>query len=196
MSAILDHLTHRVSVPAQMLEEPVPSATELEQIVQAALSAPDHGGLRPWRFLSIAGEAREQLGEVFAQAASKKNPAISEAELDGIRAKPLRSPLILTVIAAVKDHPKVSAEEQCYSAAAAAQNMLLAANALGYGAIWLTGPFATDALVHQQLGLTAGEQIVAFIYLGSSTDTGKMLSEKKRERRPQASDFLSTWPAE
>ena len=193
MSETLTHLLERVSVPANLLAAPAPSAQELEQIIQAAVCAPDHGALRPWRFLSITGESRNQLGELFCQASLQQNPDLTPKELDAIRQKPMRSPLIVAVIAAIQEHPKISATEQRDSAAAAAQNILLAANAIGYGSIWLTGPFASNAHVQQQLGLSAGESIVAFIYLGTPNAAGKMLSQKKLCMRPKASNFLSSW---
>ncbi|MER8125044.1 nitroreductase family protein, partial [Acinetobacter baumannii] len=78
---------------------------------QAALRAPDHGQLRPWRFLTIEGQGREQLGELFAQALQNKGEA-SQAALDKARAMPLRAPLLIVVIAKLQDHFKVPKSEQ------------------------------------------------------------------------------------
>ncbi len=192
MNSILKNLQQRISIPADMLNDPAPNAEELAKIIQAAVTAPDHGGIRPWRFVTIRGEAREKLGQVFCDSALAKNPALSEAEQRAIKQKALRSPLILMVVAAVKSHPKVSADEQAYSAAAATQNILLASDSLGFGSIWLTGPFASDPLVIAKLGLNPEERIVAFVYLGTPSDAADR-ARKKINSRPQAADFLGDW---
>lgn len=192
MSELLQNLLRRVSIPADLLDEPAPDASALEQIVQAALCVPDHGGIRPWRFMPIRGNARHALGRIFCEAALAKEPSLNDKQLDAIRAKPLRSPLILMVVASVRDHPKVPAEEQILSAAAATQNILLAADALGFGAIWLTGPFAADPLVRDRLGLAPAERIVAFVYLGTPTSQAA-IAQKKIQTRPSAADFIVEW---
>lgn len=192
MNETLKSLFERVSIPANLLVDPAPAPGDVQQMVQAALSAPDHGGLRPWRFITIAGEARHKLGEVFAEAARRAAPEVGEKELDAVRKKPLRSPMILAVVAAVREHPKIPEHEQVFSACAAAQNVLLAANALGYGAIWLTGPFAENDWVGERLGLAPAERIVAFIYLGTPAPEAAM-ARKKIQNRPRAADFMVNW---
>ncbi|MBN1379972.1 MAG: nitroreductase [Gammaproteobacteria bacterium] len=192
MSQTLKSLQQRISIPAELLIEPAPSSSELEQIIQAAICAPDHGGIRPWRFLTIAGDARKALGRMFCTAALANNPDLTAVEQKAIQAKTLRSPLIIAVIAAVKPHPKVPAKEQVHSAAAATQNILLAADALGYGSIWLTGPFAADPLVCSGLGLSPAERIVAFVYMGTPSAEAAT-ARKKIQNRPRAADFVSEW---
>ena len=192
MNQTLEALLNRVSIPANQLTDPAPAGAELEQIIQAAVCAPDHGGIRPWRFLLISGDQRHQLGRIFCNAALAKTPDLDEKELQSIRAKPLRSPLIVTVIATAKPHPKVPPDEQLFSAAAATQNILLAADALGYGAIWLTGPYAADPQVWQQLGLGKDERIIAFVYLGTPSPDATA-AKKKIQNRPRAADFIVEW---
>ncbi len=162
----LTFLTEHHSVPAKQLHEPAPDDTQLEAILQTAMSAPDHGHLQPFRFLVIRGEARRQLSEVFEQAARRRTPE----DADGIRKqkeKPLRSPLIVTVIARVIDSPKIPEIEQLLSAGCAAQHIQLACRALGFGSIWLTGGNAYDLSVHEALGVKPDERIVGFLYIGT-----------------------------
>ncbi len=192
MSETLQSLLERVSIPANLLEEPAPDADALASILKAAVTAPDHGGLRPWRFIKIDGRARENLGQIFCEAAQQQSPDIDADALSAIRGKPLRSPMIVAVVAAVKDHPKIPDQEQLFSAAAAAQNLQLAANALGYGSIWLTGPYARDTYVSEKLGLKPKECIVAFIYLGTPSAAAS-IARKKIQRRPDPADFLVEW---
>ena len=168
MNDSLKHL-QRQSTPAQALGEPAPDEKQLRQILKTALSAPDHGRLHPYRFLSIRDEARNKLSEIFGAATQRREPDVDATYLRKQKEKPLRSPLIVVVIAQLIDSPKIPEIEQMLSAGAAAHNVLLAANALGFGSIWLTGANAYDAYVRDELGLEDNERIVGFIYIGTPT---------------------------
>ena len=161
----LENLTTRVS--AAGLVEPAPDDAALKQILGAAVAAPDHGRLRPWKFICIRGDARNAFGDLLAKTLRARQPDVSDNELEREKAKALRAPLIIAVAAALVDHPKIPQVEQLLAAGAAAQNVLLAAHALGYGGVWKTGAAAYDAAVKQALGLAPADAIVGFLYLGS-----------------------------
>jgi nitroreductase len=163
----IEALTSRKSVA--MLEEPAPSKDELETLFTAAVRAPDHCRLRPWRFVVIEGEGRNKLGNVFAEALKKREPDSTEAMQEKTRGKPLRAPMIIAVIAKVQDHPKVPHVEQILSAGAAAQNIMLAAHAMGYAGIWRSGSPCFDPHVKEALGAFDKDQIVGFLYLGTAS---------------------------
>lgn len=180
----LDNLHQRVSIP--FLEAPAPSSEQLDNMYRAALRAPDHGAIRPWRFLNIKDDARIKLGQLFARAAAAKDSELSDEQLDKFRNMPLRAPLVIVAIAKTKPHPKVPHSEQVIAAGCAVQNMLLAAHAQGVGAMWRTGGMAYDTTVMQGLDLQDGEEIIGYLYLGTPT----------RERKvPQleVSKFVSDW---
>ncbi len=164
-------LLERHSTPAKALVEPAPDNKQLRQILKVALSAPDHGRLHPYRFISIRGAARHKLSEVFGRATQQRDPDVEPAYLHKQKEKPLRSPLIVVVVASLIDSPKIPEVEQMLTAGAAAHNVLLAANALGFGSIWLTGANAYDDYVCAELGLVENERIIGFIYLGTPTIT-------------------------
>lgn len=182
----LDALINRVSAPR--LCEPAPSAEQRELLFRAALRAPDHGQLRPWRFLTVEGDARHQLGELFAQAVTNASVNASEEALNKARAMPLRAPLLVVAIARVQDHFKVPQQEQVIAAGCAAHAIILAAHAQGIGAVWRTGDMAYNPLVALGLGLGEGEQIVGYLYLGTP--------ERELRTPPPVtvSDFVSAWP--
>ena len=161
----LDLLLNRVSVTR--LADPAPNAAQLDVILRAALRAPDHGQLRPWRFLTVQGDARERLGALFAEALRLRQPELPDEALAKPRKMPLRAPMVLVVIARVLPHPKIPESEQVLAVACAAHGVLLAAHAQGLGAVWRTGEFAYDPYVAQQLGLADNEQVLGFIYLGT-----------------------------
>ena len=180
-------LLERHSTPAKALVDPAPDDKQLRQILKVALSAPDHGRLHPYRFISIRGQARHRLSEVFGEATKLREPDVEPAYLAKQKDKPLRSPLILVVVASPIESPKIPEIEQVLAAGAAAHNVLLAANALGFGSIWLTGANAYDDYVRGELGLDASEQIIGFLYLGTPS------IDIPPRPIPQVSGHLSSW---
>ena len=177
----------RQSTPAKALAEPAPTDEQLHEILKIALGAPDHGRLHPYRFISIRGDARQRLSEVFGEATKRRDPDVEPDYLQKQMDKPLRSPMILVVVACPIESPKIPEIEQILAAGAAAHSVLLAANALGFGSIWLTGANAFDDYVQGELGLADSEQIIGFIYLGTPT-----LDIPPRPI-PRVSNFLSSW---
>ena len=149
------------------LSDPAPGADALEQMLRAAMRAPDHGRLRPWQFIVVVGAARARLGDVLAEALLHREPAVAEAAVAKERAKPMRAPMIVVVAARLREHRGVPAIEQIIAAGAAAQNILVAAHALGFGGFWRTGAPAYDAAVKRALGLRADDAIVGFLYIGT-----------------------------
>lgn len=157
-------LQNRVSAPR--VSDKLPDEATLDAICRCALRAADHGLIRPWRFLIIRGESRQRLGDLFIKASLQDSADLSAPELEKIRSKALRAPLIIVGITSPKAHPKVPLLEQQQSTAAALQNIINAAFALNVGAIWRTGGMATHAIVREGLGLSPEEEITGFIYLG------------------------------
>lgn len=168
-------MTTRRSVPR--LVDPGPDDAQLEAMLTAATSAPDHGMLRPWRFVVIAGEGRERLGAVFAQAHRTREPDADAGALEKTAAKPLRAPMVVAVIAtpvpaeAAWNGKVVPTWEQEAAVAAATQNLCLAAHALGLGAMWRTGWFGDAHEVRTALGLGPADRVVGWVYLGTIPDS-------------------------
>ncbi len=181
----LEAIHSRISSPR--LVDPAPSDSNLEQIFRAAFRAADHGLLRPWRFLTIQGESRSKLGELFVRASAKDNPDLTEAQLEKIRSKPLRAPMLIVTISSIQEHPKVPAFEQDLSAAAATQNMLIAAHAQDVGAMWRTGSMAYHPEVMAGLGLRDNEKIIGFLYLGTHDGPRKPI------RDIDLDEFVQAW---
>ena len=147
---------------AMKLASPGPDQEELDKMFQSALRAPDHGRLRPWRFVVVPEEKRERFGDLMADCLRRQQPDAPADMLQRERDKAMRAPVIVVVAATVQRGHKIPEVEQLVSAAAAAENIMLAANALGFGAMWKTGAPAYDATVKQALGLDPDNDIVGF----------------------------------
>ncbi len=166
-SGAVQALLSRRSVAALLLREPGPSAAEVEVAIDAALSGPDHGGLKPLRFVLIRGDARARLSELFVRRMLERDPATPPGKLDKARRMPLTAPLVIAVGARVLAQHKVPEIEQLLAAGAGVMNLLNAFHAQGYGAIWLTGGNAYDQQMVQALQFDAAERCLGFIYVGS-----------------------------
>lgn len=186
---MLEQLLNRVSTPANLLVEPAPNDAQIEEIVRAGLAAPDHAKLKPWKFIVIRGDERIALGNLFAEATARREPDMAADKLEKQRSKPLRSPLIIAVSATITpDHPKTPEIEQILSAGSALQLMQLAATAMGFGSIWLTGPNASDASIKAALGIAAKDELIGFLYMGTPELT------KEVPERAAVADHLEYWP--
>ena len=175
---------------AVRLRDPGPDEQALRVMFRSALRAPDHGRLHPWRFIVISGPGRERFGETMARLLLERQPDAAPETLARERSKPLRAPVIVVVAARVRPHDKIPEVEQLLSAGAAAQNIMLAAHALGYGAMWKTGPPAYDARVKRALGLAAADSIVGFLYIGTRAGSAPALPKSEPD------EFVTHWSGE
>ncbi|WP_405893436.1 nitroreductase [Streptomyces sp. NBC_01527] len=161
---VLDTVLTRRS--AARLTAPAPDRDELEYLVQAAATAPDHGRLRPWRLIPVTGDERVRLGDVLGEAAATPEQAQRAA------AKPLRAPLLLSIVhCPVLDYPKVPEWEQLAATTAVVTTLSLLLHSHGWGSIWRTGAAVEAPQVRKYLGLGDGEQLRGWLYIGTRTET-------------------------
>jgi nitroreductase len=165
----------------KVLADPLPREI-IEKLLSAAAQAPNHHRVRPWRFFVLTGDARSRLGDAMAEGLRNRQPESTPETLDAERARPLRAPVIIAIGVDKPVEPKVVEIENVCAAAAAAQNILLAAQALGLAAIWRTGPAAEEPAVKAFFGLQPDQHLIAFIYLGYPA------SERKPPERPGHED--------
>ncbi len=183
--SLIKMLDQRRSSPSRTLHGPGPNAEEVQQMLTSALRVPDHGKLVPWRFLRIQGDTRFILGDLLAQRAIELNASAPTSVIEKDRARFSFAPLIITIIAKIAPNHSVPEQEQMLSGGAVCFALLQAAQALGYGAQWLTGWAAYDSVITKKLGLLENECILGFIHIGN-------VSESAPERlRPKLEDLLS-----
>lgn len=158
------------------LTDPGPEVDQLATLLRAAAAAPDHGELRPWHFIVLAGDDRLRLGEVLASSAqaraATRGTTLTAEQLERERRKLLRAPTV--IVAACRPQPgKIPVVEQAAAVAAATQNLLLAATGLGFASMWRTGAATEDPAVKEALGLEASDTIVGFVYVGTIPEGGE-----------------------
>lgn len=184
----LDVLRSRHSVAPKRLIAPGPSTAQLAAIVSAGFSAPDHCLLRPWRFVGIPNGKRAALGELFAHEKREWQPDAPEVEIEAERLRALNAPTLLAVlIEIVADHPKVPVEEQYISLGAAIENILLAAHALGFGAMLTSGRKVRSPLLRQAFCRAPSQHLVGFISIGTAA------SPPKSRTPMELADYFTEW---
>jgi nitroreductase len=184
VSDSIENLLSRASV--KLLGEPAPDDAQLRVIFEAAMRAPDHGKLRPWRFFVVRGEARQKLSELFVEGVMRREPGANAAQIEKEREKPVRAPLTIVVVAKTVVGHKIPEFEQALSAGAAAMNILNAIHALRFGAKWVTGANCYDAEFRREFGLDAADQLLGFIQVGTPMEN--IVTE-----RPDPAEFVVEW---
>ena len=187
IDARLACLDRRRSTPARHLADPAPDHATLLRMLASAVRVPDHGKRVPFRFVTVRGNARHVLGERLAVRSRERDPAVAEAVVEKDRLRFSLAPLVVTVVARLGHDEKIPEQERLLSAGSVCFALLQAAQALGFGAVWLTGWPAYDPVVHDWLGLGADERVVGFIHVGTPT-----LESPERER-PDPTELLTEW---
>ena len=178
-------LNRRASTSSRLLKAPGPSALELQALLQCAMRGPDHGKLTPWRFLVVQGDARQRLADAVVARRNQIEPQVAEDALAKDALRFMHAPVVVTVIASLSLGHKIPEVEQMASASAVCMQLLNAAFAANFGAQWLTGWPAYDAVIASELGLKANEKIAGFIHIGSAD------APAAERSRPNLSEKLS-----
>ena len=186
MSSI-DALRARHSTPSRLLGAPGPDAAQLLRMLEVAVHVPDHGRLAPWRFLRIQGDARAVLGHALVTRLLEREPDAPAAKRDKERERFNHAPCVIAVIATLMPAHKIPESEQIQSGSCACFALLQSADALGFGAQWLTGWAAYDPKILEFLGVGANERVLGFIHIG-------MIFQPQDDRqRPDPVTLLSDW---
>jgi len=177
----------RRSVSKRCLTEPGPSGAVLDELLSVATRVPDHRRLAPWRFIVFENEARDRFNQRAVEIQRHEDPDASSTMLADTASYFTRAPSVVAVISSPDPTHKTPVWEQELSCGALCQNLLLAANASGWAACWLSEWIAFSPGINDLLELTEHERIAGFFYLGTA-------KEAPQERlRPDASMKIVRW---
>jgi nitroreductase len=191
--ALLTLLERRRSASSSLLTEPGPSPDELRRLLTIGVRVPDHGILEPWRLMLVTGAARQELSGKLAEAYIAANRTMEPERLEKLGGAISRvftyAPLVIVVVRRPDPKASIPVWEQELSAGAVCMNLLTAAHALGYGAVWLSGWSATHPSAHPILGLASGESVAGFIHVGTPKERAP------ERRRPDLDRIVTHWSA-
>ncbi len=187
MNELAEYLKTRRSDLAMTLVEPAPNVSEIETMITLASRVPDHGKLAPWRFVEYGFDDRKILAEKLSELSDQDK----DVDRNESRTKEISrfqsAPLVIGVISNAKAHPKVPEWEQVLSAGAATMQLLIAANALGFGSQWLTGWYTRDENALKLLEVSDNEQVAGMVHIGTSS------AQKTERTRPEVDDIYSKY---
>lgn len=164
------------------LTTPAPQGEQLQTILQAGLQAPDHGRLTPYRFVVIEKTGLEKLEQCFKDAVLEFG--LGEERLKKAESLPKRAPMFIAVVAKLNPEiKKVPTWEQLLSAGCATYSIQLAANALGFANVWVTGNWVDGTALRQALNCSQQEKIIALLMLGTAEN------QEKNERSSKSSNI-------
>jgi nitroreductase len=159
-----------------------PTHEELLPLVAAAGRVADHSALRPWRIIELRGDARVRLGDAFVEAAG-----VEGRDAEKLAAKPLRSSLLLAIVAVRTESEKVPGWEQDAVASGVAHVLSLLLHDAGWGVMWRTGHYTRAEAVHRMHGLADNERLLGWLYVGGIPEEGR----EGRRATVDPEEFLS-----
>jgi nitroreductase len=151
---------------ARLLAPPGPTADELDAILRAASTVPDHGRLRPYRFVVVEGDARARFGDALAAATEELEGPLSAEARERCRAKAFVGPTLVVIVASPLPGSRIAEWEQVATAACTGYAISLAAHALGLGAVWKSAAFLEGTALRGLFALEPHERLLGWVNLG------------------------------
>lgn len=160
----LERLLSRHSVGPKYLGEPGPTKAQLRSAFAAALRAPDHGKLVPFRFVVVRGDGLSRLAELFVDYGRRHGK--SDDELVRERERAMQAPVVIAIVARIDSSADVPSHEQWIAVGGAVANVLNALHFMGFGAKTLSGLRASDPEITSAF-CVGEEQLVGWISVGT-----------------------------
>lgn len=185
---VIDAILSRHSVSPKRVVAPGPNEVQILELISAAAAAPDHGKLRPWRFINFPENSRGALADVFQAALLERMPEADLEALSRAREKASRAPVVLGLV--LRLDPDIGiphVDDQLVSGGAALQNVLLASHAMGFGARALSGQAVRTQAFRCALNIAVDEIFLCFIAIGTPT------TAPRRNARPAPESLLTHW---
>jgi nitroreductase len=156
------------------------SRDEIEQLLEAAVLAPNHRMTQPWRFHVLGPEARRAYGTALGDRKARKVEDAGAAQLvrEKVAGEHARLPAMIVVAVVQDENPEIR-EEDYASAMMAIQNLSLVATELGLGTHIKSGAVMEDAAARAAAGIADDQRIVAVVNVGEPADV-----PEPKERAP------------
>ncbi|CAI3935091.1 nitroreductase [Commensalibacter papalotli (ex Botero et al. 2024)] len=181
----IDFLLSRFSSVA--LRDPVPDDQQLHQILSAAMCAPDHGRLRPWRFVVIPKNKRAEWLKSVEQSMTEQGYDYPESYIKKVQHNFSCAPMVIALgMRKITEKTSVSIDEQLMASSAAVMNVLNAVHALGFAAKWITGPIDNKGVV-KHIGFSEPYRMLGFLFVGTLCDA------EQTPPRLNVDDYVVVW---
>lgn len=165
---IQETITARRSIkPATLNGKKIPDQ-QITQLLSLANWAPTHGYTEPWRFVVYSGDAVQQFCHQHAEMYKDNTPPekFNPAKYQKQQQNGDKTSHIIAVYMQRGNNPNITALEEICATAAAVQNILLGAEALGIGVLWSTGGAVLQPAMKEYFGLDEEDLMIGLLYMG------------------------------
>jgi nitroreductase len=164
-------LSRRSSKPASFNGKKIEDEI-ITNLLNLAHWAPTHGRTEPWRFKVYAGNGVATFCEAHA-ALYKTNTdpeVFTTAKFESLQKLGSQTSHIIGVYMQRQVPAKIPLVEEIAATAAAMQNILLGAEALGISALWSTGGMTHHPALKNFWGLADEDVVMGLLYLGYTNE--------------------------
>jgi nitroreductase len=165
---VQETITARRSIkPATLNGKKIPDQ-QITQLLSLANWAPTHGYTEPWRFVVYSGDAVRQFCLRHAEMYKDNTPPekFNPAKYQKQQHNGDKTSHIIAVYMQRGNNPNITALEEICATAAAVQNILLGAEALGISILWSTGGAVLQPAMKEYLGLNEEDLVIGLLYMG------------------------------
>jgi len=159
--------SRRSTFPKQFREEQNVDDGIINQVLENATWAPNHGNVQPWQFVVFTGQGLQKLAnfqsELYKETAGDK---FKEATYENLKANPLKASHVIALCMKRDPDKKFPEVEEMAAVAAAVQNMYLTITVYGLGGYWTTGGVTYNEKAKPFFGLGEDDKLMGFFYIG------------------------------
>ncbi|MBV9989586.1 MAG: nitroreductase family protein [Chitinophagaceae bacterium] len=144
--------------------------SQLRELFELADWAPTHGRTEPWRFIVYGAEAKKQfcLDHAALYQANTSEEKFNQGKFEKLQQQgDTLSHIVIAYMKRTTGHTIPPIEETA-ATAAAIENFLLGAAALGIAALWSTGGMTHHPSMKEYLGLGDEDLVLGLLMLGYS----------------------------
>ena len=163
--------------------------SEIAEILEDAIWAPNHGNRNPWRFVLAAEDKYEQFLDVLREFGIPKWKELDEETLSKQMSKFTKASAALFVIVPEDARQKQRLEDFA-AASSLIQNIQLLAWDKGIGTCWKTPGFIDDPKFRTALNIQPGERIISMLQFGHFDEL------PKAKPRTPIEELVTYWQAE
>jgi nitroreductase len=159
--------SRRSTFPKQFKAEQHVDDAIVNQVLENATWAPNHGNVQPWQFIVFTGDGLQKLAsfqsELYKETAGEK---FKEATYENLKGNPLKASHVIALCMKRDPNKKFPEVEEMAAVAAAVQNMYLTITVYGLGGYWTTGGITYNEKAKSFFGLEEDDKLMGFFYIG------------------------------
>lgn len=160
----------------------------IENLLNNAIWAPNHGMTQPWRFKVFTGKGIEKLANFQSEKYKEITPQekYDEGKYEKLKSRPYLAQAIIAICMERQKSEKIPEIEEIAAIACSVQNIYLTCTAYGLGAYWGSGGLTYTNEMKHFLGLGVKDRCLGFLYLGYPKSEWP-----KSHRKPI--EYISEW---